>query len=76
MADKKPDVSLVSEFDSSKLKHVVTKEKNTLPNDESEFRANFRNDIFHGISKERGGDREVRIYVVFNKYIIRFIHFK
>jgi len=30
MGDK-PDVSEISSFDSSKLKHVETEEKNTLP---------------------------------------------
>ena len=34
MADK-PNLTEVSSFDSSKLKHVKTKEKNTLPSDES-----------------------------------------
>lgn len=37
MAETKPDVSEVSNFDAAKLKHVVTKEKNTLPSDESKF---------------------------------------
>ena len=34
MADIKPDVSEVSNFDTSKLKHVETDEKNTLPSSE------------------------------------------
>ena len=31
MAETKPDVSEVEGFDASKLKHVETEEKNTLP---------------------------------------------
>ena len=35
MASDKPNVSEVKEFDHTKLKHVQTTEKNTLPSDES-----------------------------------------
>lgn len=35
MSDK-PDVSEVTTFDKSKLKHAETQEKNTLPSKESE----------------------------------------
>lgn len=35
MADDKPSLAEVSSFDSSKLKHVKTVEKNTLPSSES-----------------------------------------
>jgi len=31
MSESKPDISEVAAFDSSKLKHVETEEKNTLP---------------------------------------------
>lgn len=34
MADK-PNVTEVSSFDSTKLRHVKTEEKNTLPSNES-----------------------------------------
>jgi hypothetical protein len=37
MAETKPNVSAINEFDSGKLKRVITKEKNTLPSDESKF---------------------------------------
>lgn len=36
MADK-PDVSEVTSFDKSKLKHTTPEEKNTLPTKESKY---------------------------------------
>lgn len=41
MADDKPSLAEVSSFDSSKLKHVKTVEKNTLPSSESKKRYFF-----------------------------------
>lgn len=37
MADTKADVSEVSDFDHSKLKHVETSEKNPLPTKASKY---------------------------------------
>lgn len=34
MAEPKPNISEVTEFDATKLKHVETEEKNTLPSSE------------------------------------------
>ena len=37
MSESKPDVSEVASFDASKLKHVETEEKNTLPSSDCKY---------------------------------------
>ena len=46
MADK-PDVSEVAEFDASKLNHVETEEKNTLPSSESKLLLSFASALLY-----------------------------